>query len=131
MTDRAVPRVLLIEDHDTSRRAYASFLTARGFDVLEADTGQTGLTAAFTWDPDVVVLDLGLPDVDGWSIARTLKGASGTANVPIIALTGADLPPERASALRAGCDLHLAKPCVPEDLLKAICRFAPPTVAPS
>ena len=79
---------------------------------------------------EAVALDLGLPDVDGWSIARTLKSAPGTANVPIIALTGADLPHERASAMRAGCDLHLSKPCIPEDLLKAIRRFSPPGISP-
>ena len=78
------------------------------------------MTAALTWQPDVIVLDLGLPDVDGWSVAREIRAAPTTQGVPIIALTGADLPHERASALRAGCDLHLAKPCFPAELLGAI-----------
>jgi CheY-like chemotaxis protein len=115
-----VPRILLIEDHAASRRGFAEYLTAEGYAVLEAPTGQAGLTAASTWHPDVIVLDLGLPDLDGWSVARELRAAPTTQSVPIIALTGADLPHERASALRAGCDLHLAKPCFPAELLGAI-----------
>lgn len=113
-------RVLLIEDHDASRRGFAEYLTAEGYAVLEAANGQAGLTAASTWQPDVIVLDLGLPDLDGWSVAREIRAAQTTRGVPIIALTGADLPHERASALRAGCDLHLAKPCFPAELLGAI-----------
>ena len=113
-------RILLIEDHAASRRGFAEYLTAEGYAVLEAANGQAGLTAASTWQPDVIVLDLGLPDLDGWSVARELRAAPVTRAVPIIALTGADLPHERASALRAGCDLHLAKPCFPAELLAAI-----------
>jgi len=67
---------------------------------------------------DVVVLDLALPDTDGWEIARRLKGSPTTAAVPIIALTGATLPHERASAMRAGCDQYFTKPCVPTDVLR-------------
>jgi two-component system cell cycle response regulator DivK len=118
-----VQRVLLIEDHDASRRGFAEYLTAEGYAVLEAPTGSAGLTAASTWQPDVIVLDLGLPDVDGWSVAREIKAAPATTHVPIIALTGADLPHERASAMRAGCDFHLAKPCFPAELLDAIRRL--------
>jgi len=64
--------------------------------------------------------------VDGWSLARDLKSAPATAAVPIIAFTGADLPHERASALRAGCDFHLGKPCLPSALLAALRRFVDP-----
>jgi CheY-like chemotaxis protein len=113
-------RVLLIEDHAASRRGFAEYLTAEGYAVLEAANGQSGLTAASTWQPDVIVLDLGLPDLDGWSVAREIRAHPTTQRVPIIALTGSDLPHERASALRAGCDLHLAKPCFPAELLSAI-----------
>ena len=77
---------------------------------------------ARTGAPNVIVLDLGLPDIDGWEVARRLKAASGTASIPIIALTGAHLPHERVSAMRAGCDRHLTKPCVPADLVDAIQR---------
>ena len=70
----------------------------------------------------MIVLDLGLPDIDGWEVARQLRAAPRTVAIPIIALTGADLPHERVSAMRAGCDRHLSKPCVPADLVDAIQR---------
>jgi len=68
------------------------------------------------------VTDLGLQDVDGWEIARRLKGVTRTASVPIIAFTGADLPHERISAMRAGCDRVVTKPCAPNNLLEEIAR---------
>jgi CheY-like chemotaxis protein len=115
-------RVLFVEDDAAARVGYTEYLSANGCNVIPATNGQDALTAAQTMSPDVVVLDLGLPDLDGWEVARHLKSSSVTARVPIIALTGADLPHERASAMRAGCDRHLAKPCPPADLLDEIQR---------
>jgi len=120
-----VTRVLLVEDDVAARRGYAEYLTSCGYNVLDAATGEDALTAAFTTPPDVIVLDLGLPDIDGWEVARQLKAAPQTATIPIIALTGADLPHERASAMRAGCERHLTKPCEPADLLHAIQQSVP------
>jgi CheY-like chemotaxis protein len=115
-------RVLLIDDDEATREGFKEYLAGSGFDVYPVATGQQALTAAATWTPDVVVLDLGLPDIDGWEVARQLKASPQTATVPIVALTGAGLEHERASAMRAGCDRHLAKPCVPSDLVDAIRR---------
>jgi two-component system, cell cycle response regulator DivK len=113
-------RVLFIEDEASTRRGYTAYLSGRGYDVSEATTGEHALTLATHCVPDVIVLDLGLPDIDGWEVARRLKASPQTAAVPIIALTGSTLPHERISAMRAGCDRHLPKPCVPEALLEAI-----------
>jgi two-component system, cell cycle response regulator DivK len=118
--ESAVKLVLFVEDESASRVGYVTYLTAAGFKVQEAATGQAALSAARARRPDVIVLDLGLPDIDGWEVARQLRAAPATAAVPIIALTGSDLPHERVSAMRAGCDRHLAKPCVPQHLLEAI-----------
>jgi two-component system cell cycle response regulator DivK len=115
-----VTRVLLIEDHDAARRGWAEFLDAQGLDVIQAADGAAGLAAAVAERPHVIVLDIGLPDIDGLSVARRLQSDSATARVPIIALTGSDLPDERANALAAGCIRHLAKPCAPGTLLDAI-----------
>jgi two-component system CheB/CheR fusion protein len=93
-----------------------------GFEVKTAATGSEALALAATWAPAVIVLDLGLPDIDGWQIARQLKGDAATMSIPLIALTGSDLPHERVSAMRAGCDRHLTKPCMPAALLDAIRR---------
>ena len=115
-------RVLFVDDDSASRAGYTALLTDLGHEVMSAATGRQALMLADTWAPDVIVLDLGLPDIDGWEVARQLKAAPWTAATPIIALTGADLPHERVSAMRAGCDRHLTKPCSPADLVDAIHR---------
>jgi CheY-like chemotaxis protein len=115
-----VIRVLFVEDDDVARDGYIAFLSRCGYDLTPAANGNDALTLAMGCVPDVIVLDLGLPDIDGWEVARRLKADERTSAVPIIALTGADLPHERVSALRAGCDRHLAKPCPPADVLDAI-----------
>jgi CheY-like chemotaxis protein len=112
--------VLFIEDDQAAREGYAAYLAGSGYEVLPAATGQHALNLAATWTPDLIVLDLGLPDIDGWEVARQLKAAPATADIPIIALTGADLPHERVSAMRAGCDRHISKPCEPAALIDAI-----------
>jgi CheY-like chemotaxis protein len=115
-------RVLCVEDDSATRAGYIEYLAGRGYDVRGAATGEEALALALAWTPQVIVLDLGLPDVDGWEVARRLKAAAPTLRIPIIALTGADLPHERVSAMRAGCDRHLTKPCAPADLVDAIER---------
>ena len=97
-------RVLFVEDDSATRAGYKKFLTNFGYQVMPAATGKEALTLASTCAPDVIVLDLGLPDIDGWEVARQLKASPTTATIPIIALTGAGLPHERVSAMRAGCD---------------------------
>lgn len=122
MQTKRVIRVLFVEDNAPTREGYTTFLMRSGYEVMSAATGRQALDFAVTWAPDVIVLDLGLPDVDGWEVARQLKAAPLTLAIPIIALTAADLPHERVSAMRAGCDRHLSKPCVPADLLDGIER---------
>jgi CheY-like chemotaxis protein len=116
------PRVLLVEDDAATREGYRQYLTGCGMAVTAVANGYEALMHAGSAAPQVIVLDLGLPDIDGWEVARRLKSAPGTAAIRIIALTGSDLPHERVSAMRAGCDRHLAKPCAPGDLLAAIRR---------
>jgi DNA-binding response OmpR family regulator len=117
-------RVLFVDDDTAAREGYAVYLTRCGYDVMPASTGLVALALAKTWEPDVIVLDLALPDIDGWEVARQLKGMSETHGIPIIAFTGtgAHLPNERASAMRAGCDRYLVKPCDPAEVVAAIQR---------
>ena len=112
--------MLFIEDEAPSREGYTAYLTGCGYEVLPAATGEQALTLAHLGAPDVIILDLGLPDVDGWEVARQLKMHPQTAGIPIIALTGAGLAHERVSAMRAGCERHLVKPCQPADVVEAI-----------
>jgi CheY-like chemotaxis protein len=122
MVTSAATRVLLVEDNLTALRGYSAYLAGRGYDVVEAASGTAALEEVSRAQPQVVVLDLGLPDIDGWEVARRLKADPHTASIWIIALTGADLPHERASAMRSGCDWHLAKPCAPDELVNLIER---------
>ena len=119
---RSPLRVLFVDDDSPTREGYTSYLASAGFDVISAATGAHALALARTSAPDVIVLDLGLPDIDGWEVARRLKATPSTSAIRIIALTAASLQHERASAMRAGCDRHLAKPCQPADLVDAIRR---------
>lgn len=124
VVDKAPPstRVLFVDDDSRTRVGYETYLAALGYEVKTAATGEEALELAVAWVPTIIVLDLGLPDIDGWEVARRLKAATSTRTISIIALTGADLPHERISAMRAGCDRHLTKPCAPADLVDAIER---------
>jgi two-component system, cell cycle response regulator DivK len=115
-------RVLFVEDDPATRVGYAAHLASLGYNVQPTGTGREALAFATAWLPDVVVLDLGLPDIDGWEVARQLKAAPTTVGIPIVALTAADLTHERISAMRAGCERYLTKPCEPADLIDAIER---------
>ena len=96
------------------------YLSGAGFDVHTLAGGSNALDFVRSTTPDLVVLDLALPDLDGWEVARRLKSHEETKRVPIIAFSGHSLQHEQVSALRAGCDFYLTKPCPPDRLLAAI-----------
>jgi DNA-binding response OmpR family regulator len=112
--------LLIVDDDRNSREGYRLYLSAKGFDVLAVSGGADALEFVKRATPDLVVLDLGLPDIDGWEVARRLKNSDETSAIPIIAFSGRSMQHEQVSALRAGCDLYLTKPCAPEKLLTAI-----------
>lgn len=120
MTATATGRLLLVEDDQQSREGYRDFLSGAGFDVDALEGGGEAMEMARTVTPDLVILDLSLPDLDGWEVARRLKADSLTKGIPIIAFSARTLQHEKASALRAGCDVYLTKPCPPDQLLNAI-----------
>jgi CheY-like chemotaxis protein len=111
---------MLVDDDAHSREGYEAYLSAKGFQVDAFDGGADALAFAASLRPDLIVLDLGLPDVDGWEVARRLKRDARTRDIPIIAFSGRSMKHEQVSALRAGCDVHLTKPCPPDQLLAAI-----------
>jgi CheY-like chemotaxis protein len=112
----ADPLILLVDDVADNLDAYAQFFTHNGWRTATASTGQDGLTKAASLLPDVIVLDLGMPGMDGWEVARRLKGNTVTQAIPIIALTGHVLGDARRRAHDAGVDEYLTKPCLPADL---------------
>jgi two-component system cell cycle response regulator DivK len=117
--------VLLVEDHDDTRDAAVMFFKVQKLRVEVAMTGLQAISAARRLKPDVVVMDLGLPGMDGWEASRQLKSHPETRHIPIIALTAHALDYDEDRAQEAGCDVYLRKPCHPSDLLEAIVKFDP------
>jgi two-component system cell cycle response regulator DivK len=116
-------RVLVVDDFEDNRQMYAEFLRFVGFEVSEAGNGTEALERAFAATPDLVVMDLSLPGLDGWEATRRLKADTRTKHVPVIALTGHALAGHSKGALEAGCDAFLTKPCLPERLAEEIRRL--------
>ena len=114
------PLVLLVDDYPDNREAYALYLRFRGYRVEEAEDGHQALDRAFQSLPDLVVMDLSLPGLDGWQATRTLKADPRTRDIPVIALTGHALEGQSESARAAGCDAFITKPCEPNALEAAI-----------
>jgi CheY-like chemotaxis protein len=119
----SAPLILVVDDYADNREMYAAYLQFHGLNVVEAANGAEALERAFERPPDLVVMDLSLPGVDGWQATRTLKSDVRTKHIPVIAVTGHALAGAPEHAAEAGCDGFLTKPCLPEDLLHEIHRM--------
>src|SRR5574342_1429077 len=119
-TKAARPRVLLVDDYPDAREMYSEYLQFSGFDVVEAANGIEALQSAIERTPDIILMDLSLPVMDGWEATRRLKADERTASIPVVALTGHALAGISEGAKKAGCDAFVTKPCLPEDLVKEI-----------
>ena len=116
------PLVLIVEDQSELRKLYAEQLTLSGFDVIEAGDGLEAITHTTNQSPDVVLMDLSLPRVDGWEATRRLKNDDRTAHIPVVALTAHDGAGELERATHAGCDWFVPKPCPPAALIAEVRR---------
>lgn len=116
-------RILLVEDNELNRDMLSRRLARRGFEVDAAVDGQAGLDAVGVRAPDVILLDMDLPIIDGWEVARRLKANQATASIPIIALTAHAMVGDRDRALDAGCDDYDTKPVEFKRLLGKIDAF--------
>jgi CheY-like chemotaxis protein len=127
MTTSAPPirRVLVVEDNDESRAALRQLLEQWGFIVEEAEDGVEGVRKARDWRPDAAVVDLGMPVLDGFGVARRMRESLGE-RVLLVALTGYGGAGDRAKALSAGFDAHLLKPCDPAHLHRLLEKAPPP-----
>jgi CheY-like chemotaxis protein len=105
-----MPRILLVEDNEMNRDMLSRRLQKRGFEVIMAEDGAQALTLASSASPDLVLMDVGLPDIDGWTVTRRLKEDASTAGIPIIALTAHALASDRERAFQVGCDDYETKP---------------------
>ncbi|HEY8380181.1 MAG TPA: response regulator [Nannocystis sp.] len=119
------PKVLIVEDNELSRDMLSRRLRRKGYEVLVAVDGHEGITMVQEQRPDIVLMDLSLPDMDGWEATRQLKRDKSTADIPIIALTAHAMSGDREKALDAGCDDYDTKPIDLRRLLSKINRFVP------
>lgn len=114
------PLVLVVDDFEDNRAMYAEYLTYSGFRVAEAADGKEAVDKTRELLPDVVVMDLSLPVMDGWEATRLLKSDARTKGIPVIALTGHALAGHSNGAKEAGCDEFLTKPCLPDQLVAKV-----------
>jgi CheY-like chemotaxis protein len=117
---RASPLVLVVDDFEDNRAMYAEYLSYSGYSVEQAADGEEAVKLAQNLLPDIVVMDLSLPIMDGWEATRRLKADERTRRIPVIALTGHALASHSRGAREAGCDAFLAKPCLPEKLVEKV-----------
>ena len=114
------PRVLLVDDYPDAREMYTEYLEYSGYEVIGAGNGLEALQRAVDASPDIILMDLSLPVMDGWEATRRLKADKRTASIPVVALTGHALAGISEGAKKAGCDAFVTKPCLPEDLVREI-----------
>jgi CheY-like chemotaxis protein len=113
-------KILLVEDNEMNRDMLSRRLVRNGFDIVMAVNGQEGLDLASSENPDLILLDMSLPIVDGWEAARRLKADATTAKIPVIALTAHAMVQDKEKALAAGCDDFDTKPVELPRLLEKI-----------
>jgi CheY-like chemotaxis protein len=118
-----MPLILLVEDFDDAREMYREFLEFSGFRVITARDGREALEQAREVDPDLILMDLSLPGIDGWEATRILKSDAATSHLTIVAVSAHALAAEGERARKAGCDGFIAKPCLPGDLLTEIATY--------
>jgi CheY-like chemotaxis protein len=114
------PRILIVEDYDDAREMYRDYLEFSGFQVDTARDGHEALEQARRHNPDLVLMDLSLPGLDGWEATRILKKDPATSHLMVVALSAHALSAEGDRARAAGCDGFIAKPCLPHDLVDQI-----------
>jgi CheY-like chemotaxis protein len=117
-------RALVVDDYDDAREMYAEFLAYKGFEVIQAQNGLQAVALAESLLPDLIVLDLALPDIDGIEVTRRLKKSPATSAIPIVMLTANAQSKMLDEARRAGCAAVLVKPCTPEELLEVASDLA-------
>jgi two-component system, cell cycle response regulator DivK len=120
------PTVLLIEDNEQNRYLATFLLEKRGFTVVTAGDGPSGIALARTLRPTLILLDIQLPLMDGYTVARELRSQPDLRDIPIIAVTSYAMVGDREKALAAGCNGYIEKPINPDTFVAEIERFLPP-----
>ena len=116
-------RILVVEDHEDNRQILRDLLGSAGYEMIEADNGEDGVAAASSKKPDLILMDIQLPIVDGYEATRRIKADPALAAIPIIVVTSYALSGDEEKARAAGCDAYIAKPYSPRQLLARIRDF--------
>lgn len=116
-------KILYIEDNPQNMRLVRKMLGVGGYDILEALNGETGLKMAFEHHPDLILMDINLPDIDGMEVTSRLKTNPDTANIPVVALTANAMHGDKERFTEGGCDGYLAKPVTKNELLNTVAFF--------
>ncbi len=114
---------LLVGDNEDNRIVYSTILRHFGYTVIEALNGEEGIFRARAELPDLILMDISIPIIDGWEATQVLKHDPATSAIPIIALTAHALASDREKAMEVGCDGYLAKPCEPRAVVAEVQRF--------
>ena len=113
-------QILVVEDQEDNRRILRDLLTSHGYEIVEATTGQEGVKLAGKHRPSLILMDIQLPDIDGYEAARQIKSEPGLRCIPIIAVTSYALSGDEVKAREAGCDDYVSKPFSPRALLAKV-----------
>jgi two-component system OmpR family response regulator/two-component system response regulator RstA len=113
-------QILLIEDDPALTRMLRAFLEMEGYAVRDVPSGAEGLKSVDAAPPELVILDLGLPDMDGFDVCRQLRRLFPAWDLPVVMLTGRDTPADQLRGFAHGADVYLTKPCEPSELLRAM-----------
>jgi two-component system cell cycle response regulator DivK len=116
-------RILVIEDHEENRRLLRDLLTSFGYELTEAVTGEEGVSAAEAERPDLILMDIQLPGIDGYQTTRRIKANPSLHEIPVIAVTSYALSGDDVKAFAAGCDAYVTKPFDPAELLEKIRKY--------
>lgn len=120
-----MPKILIVEDNEMNRDMLSRRLERRGFSIVMAVDGQQGVDMARSEKPDLILMDMSLPVMDGWTATRTIKADAELAGIPVIALTAHAMAGDREKAMGAGCDDYDTKPIELPRLLEKIGKFIP------
>jgi CheY-like chemotaxis protein len=118
-----VPRVLVVEDEKDNMDLFVQILNFHGCEVLKAEDGREAINMTQECKPDLVLMDLSLPALDGWEATRALKGIPDVSHIPVIALTAHAMVGDRERALAAGCDGYISKPIEVTSFYREVCTY--------
>ena len=118
-------RILIVEDQEDNRMIMRDVLSSAGYDLIEAVNGEDGVKLAHSERPDLILMDIQLPIIDGYEATRQIKGSTVLKSIPIIAVTSYALSGDQAKARAAGCDGYVSKPFSPRELLARVREYLP------